>query len=466
MATINGGNSDDSITGSSGADTINAGDGNDVVVAGDGHDSVRGGGGSDTLHGGGGNDSLYGEDGDDHADGGAGNDVIDGGSGNDRLDGGDNADTLQGGDGDDTIFGGAGDDVIVGGSGRNRLDGGDGDDSIHGGDEDDHISGGAGNDSIVAGHGNNYVDGGAGDDRIEFNGYGGGNSTVAFGPGGGSDTVIGFGPTEDFIDLPDGLTSDDLIFTQSDDPRIWTITFAGGDPADRLTLDFTHYWDGDVTERQLRSRVLDQPEAAGTVPACFTPGCRVMTVQGQCRIETLVPGTRIPTRDGDVLPLVALLETRVTPEQVAHAPDLRPVVLPRGCLGPGLPARRMRLSPQHGLLLRAPNGEALIRARHVVELARLGHRQDAPNTVIRYLHLLLPRHAIVSVDGIWSESFLPGGVTEVAGQADRLLHRARSGGTSIVIDRCRPLLPRRTLRGLSPDRLRAALLETGAGLPA
>ena len=29
----------------------------------------------------------------------------------------------------------------------------------------------------------------------------------------------------------------------------------------------------------------------------------------------------------------------------------------------------MRLSPQHGLLLRAPNGEALIRARHVVENA-------------------------------------------------------------------------------------------------
>ncbi|MGC1261326.1 MAG: Hint domain-containing protein [Jannaschia helgolandensis] len=427
---IDGGEGDDGLSGGDGSDTLDGGAGSDILMGEGGNDSIRAGDGRNSVDGGAGDDTITAGDGDDTIRGGTGNDDIDVGGGQNTVDGGDGDDTvlagggddsidggsgrdnLAGGGGDDTIHGGTDDDTIEGGSGQNELSGGGGDDRITGGDDNDTIYGGAGGDSIVAGNGDNYVDGGSGNDLIEFNGTGGGISTIGWGDGYGNDTVTGFDPATDFIDLSDGMNQDDLIFTATENPKIWKITIRDGNPDDSLTLDFTQYQHTNITEEDLRARVsgheASDPDEAHSTPACFTPGSRILTDEGPCRIEDLQVGDRIATRDHGSLPLRALLRTRLTAEQIADRPELRAVVLPRGCLGNGLPLRRSVVSAQHGLRCDLPDGPALIRARHIVEIGKCGHRSRGGAQGLTYLHLLLDRHALVSVDGLWSESFRPG----------------------------------------------------------
>ncbi|PTT07393.1 calcium-binding protein [Caulobacter sp. HMWF025] len=72
-----------------------------------------------TIDGGEGDDTLTGSGADDWFRGAGGKDVLSGGAG---------ADTLEGGDGDDSLDGGLGFDVLIGGAGRDTLSGGGGDD--------------------------------------------------------------------------------------------------------------------------------------------------------------------------------------------------------------------------------------------------------------------------------------------------------------------------------------------------
>ncbi|GIT90473.1 hypothetical protein JANAI62_00450 [Jannaschia pagri] len=491
--TLRGNGGDDTLRGLDGADSLDGGNGNDSIAGGDGDDTLDGGDNDDTLKGDGGADSITGVNGADSISGGAGDDTLKGGSQDDTIGGGADDDSIEGGSGDDLIGGGAGNDSLTGDDGedtiygeggddfidesfdgsRNRLDGGDGqdailggslEDTICGGDGDDfidagtggdHVDGGAGDDTIIAGGGSDYVDGGTGDDNITFGGYDGGNDTIAFDVGGGTDTVLGWNPQEDLIHIGD-LTQDDITLTQVS-PKIWQISVDGGDPDDVLTLDYDFFWNQNLTEDDLRARILtsadeprpEKPDVAD--PPCFTPGVRILTTDGLVRVEHLIPGQMVVTRDHGPLPLQRLLETTIDPTVMSDMPNLRPVVFPAGSIAPGIPPRRMRVSPQHGILLSLPSGPAVIRARHIVEHANIGHRQRAPSQPVRYLHLLLERHALVQADGIWSESFYPGPQT-LFGR--RIL--------SEVTDQKRdplpwPYLKRRDVRALTSSDLRRAL---------
>ena len=340
-----------------------------------------------------------------------GDDSLSGGANDDPISGGGRTDSIEGGAGDDALFGGRGDDRLDGGAGNDRLEGGGGDDSLDGGDGADTLIGGFGDDTIVAGEGDDYVDGGAGADLIDFGGGAeDGADTIAFHPGTGHDTVTGFDPDEDAISVPSGPTVDDLVFQATDDPAIWLVTYAGGDPDDSLTIDTAGSPGAPHTRAEMRAAVTnedDTPPPEAMRMACFTPGCRVMTTDGPVRIERLRPWVRIVTRDDPALPLLSLLRTRLTSDQIADDPALRPVVLRAGSIAPGVPARRMRVLPQHGILADLSGGERLIRARHLVERLGVGHRQSAPRRSVDYLHVPLPRHALILVDGMRTESFLP-----------------------------------------------------------
>jgi hypothetical protein len=109
MATISGGDGNDTLYGTPYADTIYGYAGNDTIYGQDGDDTVRGGKGNDFLYGGKGSDSLNGDEDDDHIEGQEGNDHCEGNSGNN--------DRVYGGPGDDRVHGGGGvGDVCYGGT--------------------------------------------------------------------------------------------------------------------------------------------------------------------------------------------------------------------------------------------------------------------------------------------------------------------------------------------------------------
>lgn len=111
-----------------GNDTVTGSSDSEVIVGNRGKDNLNGAGSKDTLMGGKGNDILEGGDGNDLVRGDREDDVVRGGNGTDSLFGGKNNDRLFGDQGNDVLFGDKGNDTLTGGLGKDTLTGGEGND--------------------------------------------------------------------------------------------------------------------------------------------------------------------------------------------------------------------------------------------------------------------------------------------------------------------------------------------------
>ena len=316
-----------------------------------------------------------------------------------RINGTSGDDQLDGSGDPDEMFGGAGDDLLDGHGGHDHLWGDLGDDTLRGGEGDDQLSGGSGNDTL---------DGGVGDDRLS--GGKTGHDEIIFRDGYGHDVIMDFRPGEDVVRLTaSGVeTWDDLK------PRIG----AAPDGTAILKLD-----DGSVLRFEgLRPEdlgpddfIIDPP------PVCFAAGTPIATPCGERPVEALRPGDLVLTWEGEVLP-VLWVGSRL--QRFGHGPHRhRPILVPAGALGPSLPRRDIALSPQHRVLIRGKGrgrfaGGALARAKGLCGTG--GVRQDEVVTSVRYLQLLLPRHAVLRAAGLGCESFYPGPFAlETLPRADR-----------------------------------------------
>ena len=149
-----------------------------------------------------------------------------------------------------------------------------------------------------------------------------------------------------------------------------------------------------------------------TVVPCFTPGTMIACEDGEKPVQELRAGDRIMTRDHGVQALRWVGCKPLTRDDLAADPKLQPVLISAGALGPGMPARDMRVSRQHRMLVTGPRAEllfgsdeVLVRAEHLTHLPGVAL---AAETDVTYLHLLFDHHEVVLSDGTWSESFQPG----------------------------------------------------------
>jgi Ca2+-binding RTX toxin-like protein len=400
---IFGGDGQDTIDGGAGNDTIDGGTGNDSIDGGLGNDSILGGTGntSDTLNGGAGDDTIRGDDGGDSISGGDGNDSLDGGSGNDSIDGGLGADSIDGGDNNDILLGGAGNDTILGGLGADTIDGGGDNDSILGGDGNDQLAGGAGNDYLSGDAGNDSLDGGSGNDTLEG--------------GTGADTLVGGADQDLFLNLTAGDIVDggetgtdlDTLDLQSWGKALTNIIY---DPfnAENGTVEFLDNL-GAVIGTMTFSNI------ENVIP-CFTEGCLIETDRGPVPVECIKVGARVLTRDSGYRPVRWVGRRDLGCGELAARPSFLPVLIRKGALGAGEPARDMVVSPQHRLLLTGARmelitGEAEVLAAAVHLVGRPGIGRMSWIDKISYIHIMFDQHEIVRADGTWSESFQPGAAT-------------------------------------------------------
>lgn len=161
------------------------------------------------------------------------------------------------------------------------------------------------------------------------------------------------------------------------------------------------------------------PETVGLVTfeqgliLCFTPGTRIQTPFGPRDICELGAGDLVLTEDAGPQPIRFVARRELSPQMLAACPDLRPVTIRAGALGPGLPERDLTVSPQHRMLItgwRAQMNfgteECLCPARGLVNDDSIRVRTE-PGSVT-YIHLGLDEHHILRADGAPSESLHPG----------------------------------------------------------
>ncbi|PWE28020.1 hemolysin-type calcium-binding protein [Pararhodobacter marinus] len=161
---------------------------------------------------------------------------------------------------------------------------------------------------------------------------------------------------------------------------------------------------------RIGGREAAQPGAGHSGVICFLPGTAIATPDGPRAVETLAPGERVLTRDNGAQPVIWRGETRLSGAELYLHPHLRPVRIASGALPGGRPKGDLLVSPAHRLLLRAPgclqSDEVLVAAGDLED--GRGIRRDFTASAVRYVHLMLARHEILTANGVACESFHPG----------------------------------------------------------
>ena len=134
--------------------------------------------------------------------------------------------------------------------------------------------------------------------------------------------------------------------------------------------------------------------------ACFRHGTAIATPYGEVAVERLRIGDAVLTRGGLARRIRWIGRREVTGPEMATAPELRPVLLRRGALGPGIPSQDLYLSPQHAVLA----GGLLIPAAALVNGTSI--LRTAPVGGMQYCHIELDDQALVLAEGAPCETFL------------------------------------------------------------
>ena len=404
----------DTVSGGEGNDTILTGDDADLVSGDAGNDSIDGGVDNDTIDGGADNDTLLGDEGRDSLLGGTGDDLIYGGQAGPSVADlvnattvnpdpfpANNADTLSGGDGNDTLFGFDDNDSLVGDDGNDVLDGGIDDDTLLGGAGNDALTGGQGVDSLIGGAGADTMTGGTEADRFVVE---------------GADVITDFDAVTGIQGTPNAPNTDnDFVDLSSfyNDANLAIWNNAPGNPKYSNPLQWMKADQADgVLNNAAGLRILNNGTAVdgslfnveNTGIICFVRGTRIATAEGEREIEDLVAGDLVLTRDHGYQPIRWIGSTVVEAKG-----RLAPIVFEVGAVGN---ARRLKVSPQHRMLLSGWQAELLFDEPEVLAAAKM----MVNDTTIRpeeggeveYFHMLFDVHEIVYAEGAASESFHPG----------------------------------------------------------
>ena len=147
-------------------------------------------------------------------------------------------------------------------------------------------------------------------------------------------------------------------------------------------------------------------------PICFTTGTLIATPQGERAVETLKAGDKVVTRDNGLQEIRWVGHSAMSPRAFVESPELKPILIQKGSLGPNLPERDMMVSPNHRMLisnertsLYFAETEVLVSAKYLVN-GRNIRQVDVTSTT--YIHMLFDQHEVVLSDGAWTESFQPG----------------------------------------------------------
>jgi hypothetical protein len=161
-----------------------------------------------------------------------------------------------------------------------------------------------------------------------------------------------------------------------------------------------------------------QQKFAAGIP-CFARGTPILTPSGERPVEDIRAGDLVLTEGSGPQPVIWAGHRALGPRDLDRQPELRPIHFATGSIGNNRP---LRLSPQHAIAIRLPDGKGVLaRARHLSDAVLPGVRVARGVRAVTYHHLLLPRHAVLWAAGARAESFYPGPeAMRMLGEAQRI----------------------------------------------
>jgi len=152
------------------------------------------------------------------------------------------------------------------------------------------------------------------------------------------------------------------------------------------------------------------------MPLCFGGETMIDTLHGPRRAIDLKAGDIVETLDHGARKIIWVGKKSVN---FVRRPDMekhRPIIFEPGCIDGALPLKRLRLSPQHRVLVTGWRAELFFGIDSVLASAKslingTTIRPDTDCQQIEYVHLLLEKHELVRAEGAPCETLLLGDVT-------------------------------------------------------
>lgn len=229
----------------------------------------------------------------------------------------------------------------------------------------------------------------------------------------GQDASTG-APLDGHFDYDEPLM--DAGFTVTDGRRSYTASIIETGPRRNALIMFLNELPPQGVELWVVHRALDVRQGRGSdAPQgviCFTAGTTILTERGLRLVEELKEGDRLLTKDDGMQSIRWVGRRRISGARLYAMPDYRPIRIRAGAFGEDDPREDLLVSPDHRMLLRGREAQALFNTDEVLVAARdlLQHRgvqRDLAAREVTYFHLLLDRHQIVWANGVETESFHP-----------------------------------------------------------
>lgn len=146
---------------------------------------------------------------------------------------------------------------------------------------------------------------------------------------------------------------------------------------------------------------------------CVARGTQIMTANGLVKVEDLICGDRVITKDDGAQPVRWIGSRKLSSEELTANPDLRPIRIEKEALGKMNPSRDLVVSPQHRVLISDWRSMLFFGQDEVLAPAKglvngISITVDLSLEPVEYFHILFDAHQIIETDGTLTESFCPG----------------------------------------------------------
>jgi hypothetical protein len=149
--------------------------------------------------------------------------------------------------------------------------------------------------------------------------------------------------------------------------------------------------------------------------ACYAAGTRILTHQGEVRIEDLAVGDMVQARFAGLASIKWIGHRRIDCRRHPDPHEVWPVRIVAGAFGPDQPCRDLFLSPDHAVAI----DSALVPIRLLINGASI--HQETEVAQVHYFHIELDRHDLLQADGLAAESYLETGNRGMFANADASL---------------------------------------------
>jgi T5SS/PEP-CTERM-associated repeat protein len=139
----------------------------------------------------------------------------------------------------------------------------------------------------------------------------------------------------------------------------------------------------------------------GAAP-CFHHGTRLLTPDGDIRVEDVRPGDLVLTATGRSASVSWVGDRKVALRRHPRPQDVMPIRVAANAFGPGQPFRDLLLSPDHAVFMDG----VLIPVRYLLNGVSVA---TAPAHEAHYFHVELDRHDVILAEGLPCESYLDTG---------------------------------------------------------